>query len=194
MYRLLLLLEGIIFLDIPYKHYILLGIIVSLILAYLKKFWGFMVYLITLLWLSNLLLVEDLFSLDIIYTTLFVILPAVLYLDALLKRDFNLDLKLLGIFSTPLILTILNIGGEIPLILTYTLLLIYAIYLNFKDNIPKVDTVVKIFLGVLIPIILVYILSICFPDILSYPRSQISILLGFTGLYLLLYRFSKIND
>ena len=194
MYRLLLLLEGIIFLDIPYKHYILLGIIVSLILVYLKKFWGFMVYLITLLWLSNLLLVEDLFSLDMLYTTLFVILPAVLYLDALLKRDFNLDLKLLGIFSIPLILTILNIGGEIPLILTYTLLLIYAIYLNFKDNIPKVDTVVKIFLGVLIPIILVYILSISFPDILSYPRSQISILLGFTGLYLLLYRFSKIND
>ena len=194
MYRLLLLLEGIILVDIPYKHYILLGIIVSLILVYLNKFWGFIIYLITLLWLSNLLLVEDLFSLDMLYTTLFVILPAVLYLDALLKRDFNLDLKLLGIFSTPLILTILNIGGEISLILTYTLLLIYAIYLNFKDNIPKMDTLVKIFLGVLIPIVTLYILSISFPDPLSYPRSQISILLGFTGLYLLLYRFSKIND
>jgi len=198
MYRLLLLLEGILFIDVPYKNYILIGILLSFILVYLKKFWGFVIYLITLLWLSNLLLVKNMFSLNLIYTIIYLILPVILYLDALLKRDFNLDLKILGMFSTPLVvyllLYVLNIDGDILLTLTYTPFLIYGIYLNFKDNIPKINSLIKIFIGVLIPVLALYLLYIGFPDILSYPRSQISILLGFTGLYLLIYKFRSIND
>ena len=198
MYRLLLLLEGILFIDIPYKNYILMGILLSFILIYFKKIWGFLIYLITLLWLSNLLTVKNIFSLDMAYTTIYVILPTILYLDTLLKRDFNLDLKLLGMFSTPLIvyllLYIFNIDGDILLTLTYAPFLIYAIYLNFKGDIHKVNNIIKISIGVLIPILTLYLLYIGFPDILSYPRSQISILLGFTGLYLLIYKFRSIND
>jgi len=198
MYRLLLLLEGILFIDIPYKNYILMGILLSFILIYFKKIWGFLIYLITLLWLSNLLTVKNIFSIDVVYTTVYIILPVILYLDALLKKDLNLDLKLLGMFLTPLIayllLHILKIDGDVPLTLTYTSLLIYGIYLNFKGDTPEVNSVIKIFVGVLIPILALYLLYIGFPDILSYPRSQISILLGFTGLYLLIYKVRSIND
>ncbi|HID47864.1 MAG TPA: hypothetical protein EYH15_01700 [Methanothermococcus okinawensis] len=196
MYRLLLLLEGILFIYIPYKSYILLGILLSFILVYFKKSWGFLIYLITLLWLSNLVLVRSILSLNILYTTVYLLIPAILYLDALLKRDFKLDLKLLGIFSIPLLvyllLSVLNIDREI-LTLTYVPLLIYGIYLNFKDNIPRLNTFIKISTGVLIPVLFLYLLYINFPDLLSYPRSQISILLGFTGLYLLLYKIRSIN-
>ena len=198
MYRLLLLLEGILFIYIPYKSYILLGILLSFILVYFKKSWGFLIYLITLLWLSNLVLVRSILSLNILYTTVYLLIPAILYLDALLKKDFNFDVKLLGIFSIPLLLypllDILSIDKDVPLTLTYVLLLIYGVYLNFKSDVPKINNLIKIFAGVSIPLFTLYLFYMSFPDVLSYPRSQISVLLGLVGLYLLIYKIRSIND
>lgn len=197
MYRLLLLLEGVFFINIPYKNYILIGILLSFIIAHFKKFWGFLIYLITLLWLSNSLTVKNPFSLDMVYTAVYVLYPAVLYLDALLKRDFNLDVKLLGIFFIPLIvyflLGVLDIEGDILLTLIYAPLLIYSIYLNFKEDI-QVDTLpIKILAGILIPPVLLYILSTNFPDIFYHPKPQILILFGFTGLYILICKIRDIS-
>ncbi|AXI24818.1 hypothetical protein CFE53_01020 [Methanofervidicoccus sp. A16] len=198
MYRLLLLLEGILFVNVPYKDYILIGLLISFIMVYIKKFWGFTVYLITLLWLSNLLTVENMFSLKMIYATIYLLFPAILYLDALLKKDFNFDVKLLGIFSIPLLLypllDILSIDKDVPLTLTYVLLLIYGVYLNFKSDVPKINNLIKIFAGVSIPLFTLYLFYMSFPDVLSYPRSQISVLLGLVGLYLLIYKIRSIND
>ncbi|MBW9221294.1 hypothetical protein KKP91_03750 [Methanothermococcus sp. SCGC AD-155-M21] len=200
MYRLILLLEGIMFINIPYKNYILMGILLSYILSYFKKFWGFMVYLITLLWLSNLIIIKNIFSLDIFYVILYALFPSILYLEALFKRDVIWDIRLLGVFLIPLLvyllLTILNIEkSDIILTLTYMPLLIYGIYLNFKGDIPNINKnlLIKIAMGVLIPLGITYLIYINFPDILSYPRSQISIILGFVGLFILLYKVKNIN-
>ncbi|MBW9222969.1 hypothetical protein KKP88_00985 [Methanothermococcus sp. SCGC AD-155-K20] len=200
MYRLILLLEGIMFINIPYKNYILIGILLSYILSYFKKFWGFMVYLITLLWLSNLIIIKNIFSLDIFYVIVYALFPSILYLEALFKRDVMWDIRLLGVFLIPLLvyllLTILNIEkSDIILTLTYMPLLIYGTYLNFKEDIPNINKnlLIKIAMGVLIPLGIIYLLYINFPDILSYPRSQISIILGFVGLFILLYKVKNIN-
>jgi len=174
-----------------------MGIFISFVLVYFKKFWGIILYITTLLWLSNLLIVKNIFSLDTLYTVVYILFPTILQLDALLKRDFNLDIKLLGIFLTPLVvyslLHILKVDGDPILTLTYTLLLIYAVYLDFKGDVPEVNSIIKIFIGVIIPILTLYFLYVSFPDVLSYPRSQISVLLGITGLYLILYKIKGIS-
>ena len=159
-----------------------------------------MVYLITLLWLSNLIIIKNIFSLDMFYVILYALFPSILYLEALFKRDVMWDIRLLGVFLIPLLvyllLTILNIEkSDIILTLTYMPLLIYGIYLNFKGDIPNINKnlLIKIAMGVLIPLGIIYLLYINFPDILSYPRSQISIILGFVGLFILLYKVKNIN-
>lgn len=200
MYRLILLLEGIMFINIPYKNYILIGILLSYILSHFKKFWGFMAYLITLLWLSNLIIIKNIFSLNMFYVIVYALFPSILYLEALFKRDVIWDIRVLGVFLIPLLvyilLAILNIEkSDIILTLTYILILIYGTYLNFKGDIPNINKnlLIKIAMGVLIPLGIIYLLYINFPDILSYPRSQISILLGFVGLFILLYKVKNIN-
>ena len=101
MYRILLLLEGIIFLNIPYKEYLLMGIILSILLTYFKKFLGFIIYLAVLIWLSNELFVKNIFSLDFIYALIYSIIPSLLGLESILKKDIGVDAKTV-IFIIPL--------------------------------------------------------------------------------------------
>ncbi|AEH07370.1 hypothetical protein [Methanothermococcus okinawensis] len=195
MYRILLLLEGIIFLNIPYKEYLIVGIFLSLLAIYFKKFLGFIIYLIVLLWLSNELFIKNIFSLDFIYALVYLIFPSLLSLETILKKDISLNDKT-AIFIIPLILyfidDIFRVLNNFQNLITivYGIFLIYALYLNFQDELYKINKILilKIMSMVVIPIFIVYLLYIFYPDLLSNPKSQISLIIGFTGIFLLTYK------
>ncbi len=193
MYRILLILEGLILINIPYKEYILMGILASILLMYFKKILGIIVYIIVLLWISNELFVRNIFSLNFIYLLTYIIFPSLLCLEFILKKDIDYNIKNL-IFIIPFglyyIMNILSFEQNNLITIIYGLFLIYALHLNFQEDLNKINKILILKLSsmIFIPIFIIYLLYIFYPDILSNPKSQISLIIGFTGIFLLTYK------
>lgn len=129
------------------------------------------------------------------------------------KRDTSFETKYL-VFLAPLIfaylLMYLGIESIESTTLVYVLFLMYAIYLNHLNEV-KVSyenqgfsfnfgrevnrtLLLTVFSMVSIPILILYILYVQYPNVLSDARSQCSILIGFSGIMLLIYNLKKVND
>ncbi|MDK2789555.1 MAG: hypothetical protein PWP15_62 [Methanothermococcus sp.] len=213
MYRILLLFQGIIFLNFLNSEYVLLGLLISFLISYFKKVYGLLAYIICLIYASNNIVIGNLFSYDFLYIIIYLIVPSILGLDLILKRDTSFETKYL-VFLAPLIfaylLMYLGIESIESTTLVYVLFLMYAIYLNHLNEV-KVSyenqgfsfnfgrevnrtLLLTVFSMVSIPILILYILYVQYPNVLSDARSQCSILIGFSGIMLLIYNLKKVND
>jgi len=181
--------DGLLFLNVPYKEYISIVIIISFLMTYFKKS-GFIIYLLTMAYISNEIFIKDIFSSDFLYAIIYMGVPSILGLDAILKKDIDLNIKH-TIFLIPVGLYYIlpsnfEFSGD-SITIAYSLFLIYALYLNFKGELNNIIAF-KCMLMILLLISSLYILTIYYPDLIHSPKSQVSFVIGFTGIFLIAYR------
>ncbi len=186
MEAILLSIIGLLFINIKNIIFILFLIALSLALSYFKKFYGLFLYSITLIYIVNQLNLENLFSLDGFYTIIFFVIPTFLFLDTLLKKDIKFSIFYF-IYLAPLIFAMF--GFYELSTFSYITLLLYLLYNRFK-YLDKI-LIIKISLLFVVPIIILYILYVNFPDIFNTGIPQCSVLISISGILLIIYRLKK---
>ncbi|AEF97046.1 hypothetical protein Metig_1512 [Methanotorris igneus Kol 5] len=182
----LLFIIGLLFTNIKNVIFILALTILSLILSYFKRFYGLLLYSITLIYLVNQLVLENLFSVNGFYAIIFLILPSFLFLDTLIQRNIQFNEKY-PIYLIPLISAILGFYNISTFL--YTVLLFYTLYERFR-YLDKV-LIVKIFFLFITPIIALYIFYLLFLNIFNSGVSQCSVLISISGILLIIYKIKK---